>query len=327
MGIVRTPLPGLARVACSTESASPPGAVQDAADANDTTVAATDGGEVGDARTVDADAVLAAEVDGARALPDRLYGVTIDGDDPLPSIVDSLAKLSHAPITRIVFDPPPRTAASYLPAVTKVRDVGYVMGLIVDSSDVKLYSVGEYRARVTSYLDTLGDKVDLWEIGNEVNGDPWLGPTADVVVKITDAYDQVKKRGMRTALTLYYNDACFSSADHEMFSWTEKNIPASMKAGLDYVLVSFYEEDCPATPKPDWTAVFGKLAVMFPKAKLGMDECGTKVVANKAALVKQYYSMKLAEPRFVGGFFWWYFRQDMVPATQPLWDVLNTIIK
>ena len=28
-------------------------------------------------------------------------------------------------------------------------------------------------------------------------------------------------------------------------------------------------------------------------------------------------------PRFIGGFFWWYFREDMVPSSTEYWSVLN----
>jgi hypothetical protein len=62
---------------------------------------------------------------------------------------------------------------------------------------------------------------------------------------------------------------------------------------------------------------------MFPNSKIGMGEVGTRDTAKKAEYIKRYYSMKIAEPNYVGGYFWWYFRQDMVPYTKALWSVLN----
>ncbi len=50
---------------------------------------------------------------------------------------------------------------------------------------------------------------------------------------MSGAYDLVKMRGKRAALTLYYNRDCWSAADHEMFTWANANIPADMKTGLD----------------------------------------------------------------------------------------------
>jgi len=55
-------------------------------------------------------------------------------------------------------------------------------------------------------------------------------------------------------------------------------------------------------------------------------ECGTQAVNKKQALLTKYYRMKVNVPAFVGGYFWWYFRQDMVPKTKPLWKTLNQLI-
>jgi hypothetical protein len=71
---------------------------------------------------------------------------------------------------------------------------------------------------------------------------------------------------------------------------------------------------------------FSKLAALFPSAKLGFGENGTKDPSKKAAYVDRYYRMTLSEPRYVGGHFWWYFREDMVPASAPLWGVLDRAI-
>jgi hypothetical protein len=255
---------------------------------------------------------------------ERIYGVTVDDIAPLTSIVDSLSKLPHKPTARIVFDEG-QAPSYYTDAVAKIGGVAFVMGEILDSQFVKDVTIDGYTKRATQYLDALGGKVDIWEIGNEINGE-WLGTTSDVVAKAKSAFDLAKGRGYKTALTLYWNASCYSKADHEMFAWTAANIPASMKSGLDYVLVSYYDDDCPGT-KPDWSAVFSKLAMMFPTAKLGIGECGTTNAAAKTEFINRYYGLKIAEPRYVGGQFWWYFVDDMVPSTKPLWSVLSTAMK
>jgi hypothetical protein len=99
-----------------------------------------------------------------------------------------------------------------------------------------------------------------------------------------------------------------------------------MKQGLDFVFVSYYEDDCNGA-QPDWQAVFDKLGLMFPQAKIGIGECGTKHEDKKEAYIKRYYTMNIAHPRYVGGYFWWYFVDDMVPATNHLWSVLNNVIE
>lgn len=264
-----------------------------------------------------------AAIDSA-VTPERIFGVTVDDIAPLTSIVDSLAKLPHKPTARIVFDEG-QAPAYYTDAVAKIGAVAFVMGELLDSQFVKPVTIDGYGKRATEYLDALGGKVDIWEVGNEINGE-WLGTTSDVAAKAKSAFDLVKARGYKTALTLYWNASCYSKADHEMFAWTEANIPAAMKNGLDYVLVSYYDDDCPGT-KPVWADVFAKLAMMFPTAKLGIGECGTTTAANKTEFINRYYGLTVPEPRYVGGQFWWYFVNDMVPSTKPLWSVLATAMK
>jgi len=201
----------------------------------------------------------------------------------------------------------------------------YIMGEILDSYYVKDYSIAEYRSRVKEYLDVHGDKVDIWEIGNEVNGE-WLGNPDHVATKIEDAYRQVKARNYKTALTLYYNKDCWAHSWEEMFRWAKTRLSNNLRSGLDYVLVSYYEGDC-NNLRPDWQSVFDKLGQLFPNSKLAFGEIGTSNPRKKAQYLKRYYTMKIHHPRYVGGHFWWYYIQDMVPKTKPLWSTLETILK
>ena len=213
----------------------------------------------------------------------------------------------------------------YAPAVTMLYDKAFVMGEILDSTDVKSITVPAYTQRATTYVNALSGKVDIWEIGNEVNGE-WLGKTPDVVAKISGAYDIVKSKGAATELTLYYNQDCWANTANEMFTWTEANVPARMKSGLDYVLISYYEDDCNGL-RPNWQAVFDRLGGIFPNSKIGFGEMGTKVVANKQDFLNRYYSMAINHPRYVGGQFYWYFHPDMTLKTNPLWIYFNGLLK
>ncbi len=259
-----------------------------------------------------------------RTIPEPLYGVTMDAVDHLADIVTSLRNLSHVPTTRIVFDEFV-DPGYYIDPVNQIYPVSYVMGELLDSAYVSRYTVTDYLQRTTDYLDALASKVDIWEVGNEINGE-WLGDTASVVAKMQGAYDRVKERGYRAALTLYYNQDCWSRADHEMFTWTEANVPATMKQGLDYVLISYYEDDCNGL-QPDWTTVFQRLGAMFPNSRIGFGENGTKYASLKAAYIQRYYSMQVPVPRYIGGHFWWYGKQDFVPWTNPLWTIFNDTIR
>lgn len=260
---------------------------------------------------------------GPTALPHPLYGVTVDSITELDDIVDALGSLSRVPTTRIVFDEF-MPATYYAQAVNRIGQVSYVMGELLDSSAMAQYSLDAYAARTAEYLDAFGGEVDIWEIGNEVNGE-WLGNPDAVAAKIVAAYQHVEKRGERTALTLYYNEDCWLHPWEEMFLWAQTRIPQDMKDGLDYVLISYYEDDCNGL-RPDWPAVFDTLGQMFPKAYIGFGEVGTDVPDLKADYLARYYTMGISQPTFVGGYFWWYFKQDMVPKTKPLWTVLDSIM-
>jgi len=259
----------------------------------------------------------------ADAVPSPVHGVTIDSVGNLNAIVESLRRLGRKPTTRIVFDEfvP---ATDYSRAATRIHQVSYVMGELLDSFYVKQYSVADYRARAVEYLGTLGNNVDIWEVGNEINGE-WVGNTPEVVAKMRAAYDEVKARGKVAALTLYYNEDCWEKPANEMFTWTRNNVPAYMKQGLDYVWVSYYEDDCNGL-QPNWEKVFEQVAAMFPNSKVGIGECGTTRSAKKSQYINRYYDMSVSQPRFVGGYFWWYFKQDMVPYTKALWNVINGAI-
>ncbi len=250
----------------------------------------------------------------------RMYGVTIDAINRINATVTSLSSLCMKPTTRIVFDEwiP---ATDYVNAVNKIHNVSFIMGEILDSYYMSQYNLAQYQARTTEYLNLLGSKVDIWEIGNEINGE-WLGNTSDVVAKMNAAYSIIKTANKKTALTLYYNKNCWENSSNEMFKWAKTNLSSTMKNGLDYVLVSYYEDDC-NNLQPNWQQVFDSLHAMFPNSKLGIGECGTNKSTKKASYINRYYKMNITTPNYVGGYFWWYFKQDCVPSTKALWTTMN----
>lgn len=282
-------------------------AEMDAADAGDPSPEAVE--DLTDDRDMDDDGVSPRE---------PLFGVTVDDIEGRDLILESLQGLARKPTARIVFDEY-MPASYYRDAVTAFHDVSFIMGEILDSMYVQEYSLEEYTDRTREYLDALAPVVDIWEVGNEINGE-WLGPGA--MEKAAAAYDLVAEAGEPTALTLYFNEDCWSDPDHEMFTWTEANVPDRMKQNLDFVLVSFYEDDCNDI-QPDWLPVFERLSGIFPHASLGFGEVGTAVASRKTEYIGRYYGMPRLMPRFIGGFFWWYFRQDMVPISTEYWSVLN----
>lgn len=258
-----------------------------------------------------------------RPLPEKIWGLTLDSVDPVEDAVDSVAAMKRTPTVRVVFDEG-ASASDYVDPVSRLSSYAYVLGELLDSYFVKDCDFNCYVARTQSYLMTLSGKVDLWEVGNEINGE-WLGDGA--MAKAQAAYRMVKLQGGQAALTLYYNEDCWEKADHEMFRWAEANVPAEMRSGLDYVLVSYYEKDCNDL-RPAWGPVFKRLALMFPNSKVGFGEVGLEKgdASEKAAYLRRYYTMPDPSDRFIGGFFWWYGTQDLVPRSKPLWAVFNEVI-
>jgi hypothetical protein len=255
---------------------------------------------------------------------ERINGVTIDDVNELDDIVVSLDELSKRPTVRIVFDSD-QPAAYYKEPVERIHKVSFIMGELLDSYDIKDYSVRQYKERTSDYVSSLGNKVDIWEIGNEVNGE-WLGNSDSVMKKIMKAYRLVKSSGNRCALTLYYNDSCRQKPENEMFRWAGENIPGFMRDSLDYIFVSYYEDECNDL-QPEWQSVFDSLHVLFNNSMIGIGECGSKFADKKEEYLKRYYSMQIKTPNYVGGYFWWYYKQDCVPKSKPMWKVLDNVLK
>lgn len=268
---------------------------------------------------------------GMRDLPNIIYGVTVDDIANVSRIVDSSIHLSHMPTTRIVFDDGV-SASYYLNAINQIQPVSYIMGELLDSEGLANSSLQKYHDRTQSYLSLLGDKVDIWEIGNEVNGN-WTGPYSSVSEKIYDAYQQVKTANKKSALTLWYNDGCGNGpSELDPIAFSEQYVPADMRNGLDYVFVSYYESQC-NNIRPSasvLTNFFTNLKALYPNSKLGFGEIGfpNPVGSNTApavSMINYYYGLSIPVRDYVGGYFWWYYYEDMLPyTTKPLWQTLTS---
>jgi hypothetical protein len=263
-----------------------------------------------------------------------LWGVTTDGPTTnTAQQVDALKSLPLKTMVRTVFDLPSGghpAAADYAASVTSLAAVANVMGLPVDSSYMPSLTLAQVQARITEYLGALGPSVAVWEIGNEVNGN-WLG--TGVVPKIEAMYDAVKAAGKPAALTFYYENP--ATPGYDLIPWTDANIPPGhrMRAGLDYVLVSYYEDQNNGhqLTQAELNSLFSALATRFPNAKLGFGEFGWGNTvptsdATRADMLRRFYGYRVPSvPAYIGAGFYWHFLQTMVPKTSPDWTVLSTL--
>ena len=249
---------------------------------------------------------------------DKIYGLTIDDSwyerVSLKEVVSSLKKLKTRPTARIVMskDTEPKEYVKIFKAIYKVADV---MAEPVDSYEMNLYEdVDSYKKRFKDSYKYLGKYVDIWEIGNEVNGEEWIKQDNFLVVdKIMAAYDVIKAKGGKAAVTFYYENPEYQ---RDMIKWIKTYIPKKMRKSLDYAFISYYEDDNEGY-EPDWKSVFNKFEKLFPKSKIGIGECGntakTATDKSKIKMFNQYYSMPKYTKNYVGGYFWWNYVLDCIP--------------
>jgi len=255
----------------------------------------------------------------------KIAGVTIDDVANLPSIVSGLASFPTRPTARVVFDENVNPSY-YVAPLAAIRPVSNVMGELLDSEYVKRTSVSEYIARAQSYVATLGNQVDTWEVGNEVNGN-WLGSYPDVSAKIDGAFNVANGAGKKTELTLYYNpNNVDGPGELTPQAFSQQYVPADMRAGLDYVFVSYYETDFENyRPSADvLTSLFEQLHALYPNAVLGFGEVGlnnpatSSTLAQAQSIMSYYYGLSIPLPYYCGGYFWWYGAEDVLAPGAPL---------
>ncbi|MBU6153593.1 MAG: hypothetical protein KGP28_04760 [Bdellovibrionales bacterium] len=265
----------------------------------------------------------------------QVVGVTLDdvSDSIRPGEIAAIKALGVPVRARVVFDGGVGPSY-YLKPVSELRSAATIMGQIADSTDMRNYTPASYQARAESYLQSLGSLVEIWEIGNEVNGN-WLG--TGTFEKLKAAFSAVKAKKAKAALTFFYmgepgdQNNCIDSPGNDQFSWIQSRFqlslpPASrdpateaMRLGLDEVLVSWYPDGC-FNAKPNWSLIFSKLASVFPNSRVGFGEIGTENPQYgspyEKALIQEFYPLRkrISLPAsYNGGYYWWYFAQEMVP--------------
>ncbi len=248
----------------------------------------------------------------------HIYGITIDdtweNEVDISRIIKKIKELPQRATVRIVMSADKRPE-KYKTLFQKIHQVADIMACPVDSSEMILYrNIRSYKQRFAESYKQLKDVTDIWETANEINGEGWLGNDAQFIAdKTLAALRYIKENGGKTAITTYYTRP--GEQKTEMSAWLEKYIPQTAKEKLDYLFVSYYEDDN-AGYIPDWQSIFTNLEKQFPHAKLGIGECGsTRDGAGKREKQEKYnyyYTMPKYTANYVGGYFWWYWVQDVV---------------
>ncbi len=267
---------------------------------------------------------------------ERVWGFTTGSTTKIASTVAAASGIvggrRGAASLRIVFDPD-RSPASYQAAVATARRAGLrVVGQLLDSTAMAGMSLARWRSRVADYVTTLPN-VDVWEVGNEVNGH-WLG--RDVPAKIAYAADYVKARGGRTMLTLYWQLGEDTSTT-SMFTWAQAHLSSATRGSLDEIGLSLYPEQAPMGVAFD--RVVTTLHRSFLHQRVAVTELGygspdlshlwwwgsaTDPTGDARNAVASLYSRAIIGYAYSGGgTYWWYFPQD-APLGSRLWQTFAT---
>ncbi|MDO4701721.1 MAG: hypothetical protein Q4A47_03780 [Erysipelotrichaceae bacterium] len=271
---------------------------------------------------------MVSNVQKARSIDQWMYGITIDDTwyerVSVHEIVDAIKNMPVKPTVRVVMSLD-RSPSTYETLFKELNQVAYVMASPVDSSDMSSYKDEEsYLKRFKETYDVLSMYVDVWEIGNEINGIEWIQQDSKLIVnKVSQVSAFIKDKGAKSAVTLYYTDP----SKEDMFDWMSKYFSDSWTLEIDYILISYYEDDNDGY-KPDWNIVFSSLEAYFPSSKLGIGECGNTAIDasddSKISRIRSYYSAQKYSESFVGGYFWWYWVEDCIPHTyNKLYEEIN----
>jgi hypothetical protein len=262
--------------------------------------------------------------------PGPVYGVTIDDIANISSVVSAAEAVPYMSTTRVYLDPT-EPASYYKSALQQLAPHTYVMGEILDSSDMKSMTVSAEQTRVSSLLSTLGSTVDVWEVGNEVNGN-WTGSYSTGAQTLVNTYNQVSAAGDRSALTLYENswapnNCGDGTSELTPQQYSSQYVPASVRDGIDYVLLSWYPTQCGGlsgnVPVSTVTAEVQGLHTLYPNALIGFGELGlpnptnSSTEAEAESIMAYYYGIAVSEPYYVGGYFWWYWDEDLSLSGMP----------
>lgn len=154
-----------------------------------------------------------------------------------------------------------------------------------------------YQARTSAFYEKIGDFVDIWEFGNEVNGQ-WFGGESGnkanyqtkqkiVWAQLESAYSYLRGKNAKTAITYYFNnnlrgDTSYDFESEDMMKWIKKG--GGKFKDVDYVLLSYYPDDNDDIELnfDGWNTVFTLIRNNYKKTtKFGIGEMGTHCKIKK----------------------------------------------
>lgn len=235
---------------------------------------------------------------------------------------------------RICFDPGEKPAY-YAPEIARAHALGLrVVGQILDSSEMRRWSVARFEQRTREYVGALTG-VDEWETGNEVNGS-WLGSISSVVEKTSYASKYVKAHSHARVLVTLYWELGTGSAANATFNWAQQQMK-SIAPYVDDLGISLYPRQNPMGEPFD--RAIAALHAAFPQQRMMITELDYDegrgwwwnskeaiASAGRDGVAKLYQSAIMGYPYSGGGTFWWYFVEEVSPGNA-LYETLKSVYR
>ena len=256
------------------------------------------------------------------------YSVTIDTLDNLSSTLNAVrSTFPSRAMVRIVIDPGV-PLSQYQSAIDLAHSMSIsVMIELMDSQYMASYSYARYQSRIDQILSTL-QHVDVWEVGNEVNGN-WLGP--QVGAKVAYAIDKAASLSSTPLYLTLYWQLGEDDASHSIFNWVNTNLTPTEISKLTSVGISMYPQEAPLGAS-FYRAMTTLHTVYFPNQSIYIGELGyggsgvtgswwwgspSVSDSSKASTVTTYMGLLLSLPFSVSsGPFWWYFAEEYASSPQ-----------
>jgi hypothetical protein len=235
---------------------------------------------------------------------------------------------------RICFDPGEKPEY-YTVEIARAHELGLrIVGQILDSSEMRHWSVAAFERRTREYVDALPE-VDEWETGNEVNGN-WLGSIQSVVAKTRYASKYVKDHTRARVLVTLYWELGDGSLANAIFNWARANM-GSIVPYVDDVGISLYPRQNPMGEPFD--RVVRLLHAAFPQQRIMITELDydhgkgwwwgspdSIVPQGRDAVARTYQSAIMGYRYSGGGTFWWYFVEE-VSRRNALYRTLKSVYR
>lgn len=209
-----------------------------------------------------------------------------------------------------------------------------VMGCILDTAQWPSTLTPEaYAERVKNIVLHYRGKVDVWEVGSEINGD-WLGGSS-APLGLEQAYKIFLAGATRakeldpqaqTLATLYWWEATAPDREHSFSGWLKAHAAKGLAKNIDILGLSLYPEDNPVGMSLE--RAFATAADALPGTKLMLSSFGyveqdalkgywwlspEDIDGARKDIVILYTTASCAMPSSLGGGFWWQTLEQMLP--------------